>query len=107
MTRGIDFGHDRDIAAARVLHDLPVLFLGVITTSVAANLSTAADLRQSGPGFDLDAPALVIAEVKVQAVDLVLRDQVDKALYLLQAEEMSCHVEHRAAPGKAGDVAYR
>ena len=47
-------------------------------------------------GVDLDAPALVVPWVPVQAVELVEGHQVDDLLDLLLREEVARHVEHQA-----------
>src|SRR3990172_132388 len=95
------------MATARIVHDLFVLLLRVIASASTIHLSPRADLGQFGPGLDFNAPALVICEVQVQAVHLVVCDQVNVSLYVLDAEEVSRHIEHGTAPPEAGSIAYR
>ena len=73
MSGRIDLRDDRDETAAGVVHNFLIFLLRVVTTSFAADLGAAPDLRKPRPGFDLDAPALVVGEMQVQAVDLVVR----------------------------------
>src|SRR5688572_21783580 len=92
---------------AGIIHDVPVLLLCIIASVSAVHLSLRADLGQLGPGFDFNAPALVICQMKVQPVQLVMRDQVNVTLYIIHAEEVARHIQHRAAPPESGSIAYR
>src|SRR5688572_12627108 len=92
---------------AGIIHDVPVLLLCIIASVSAVHLSLRADLGQLGPGFDFNAPALVICQMKVQPIQLVMRDHVNVALYIIHAEEVARHIQHRAAPPESGGIAYR
>lgn len=63
-----------------------------------------ADLRQLRVALDLDAPALVVRQVEVEDVEFVRRHQVEVAQNTFLGHEVPGHVEHEAAPGKAGCV---
>lgn len=60
--------------------------------------------RQARPGVDGDAPALVVAEVQMQLVDLVQGELVDVALDLVDGEEVPGDVQHGAPPAVARGV---
>ena len=94
----VDLGHDGDVAVGCVLDELRERLLRVEAASGAAHGRAAAVFRQVRPGLDLDAPALIVGEMQVQAIDLVHRDQVDVPLHVVRTEEVARHVEHRAAP---------
>ncbi len=107
VPRHVDLRHDRDEALVRVRDQVRELFLRVVAARVSADRAFAAVRRQVRPGVDLDAPALVVGEMQVQAIELVVRNQVDVAFHILHAEEVTGHVEHRAAPREARDITDR
>jgi hypothetical protein len=43
----------------------------------------------------------------MEPVHFVVRDQVNITFHVFKAEEVTCHVEHRAAPLKTRDIPYR
>ena len=61
-----------------------------------------ADLVQHGVDPALDAPALVIGEVQVQAVQLEGGERVDQGQHLALGEEVPGQIEVSTAPGQGG-----
>jgi len=59
-----------------------------------------ADRRQLRKPGDLDAPAFVVREVHVKGVELVAREQVDRAQHRRLGLEVARHVEHESAVAK-------
>jgi hypothetical protein len=114
----VDFGHDGDEPRGGVRHDLSDVLLRVVAAVphpvvLAGGLPGVSDQGGGPPRSDLDQPrvalnlqppALVVGEVQVQDVELVQREQVDEAQHELLGHEVSCHVEHRAAPAEPGGV---
>src|SRR5688572_11066824 len=98
MSRQVDLGYDRNVTTLCVRNNILVLFLRVEAAFSASHLRAAPDLREVWPGFNFDAPALIITEMKVQDLHLVITDQVDVSFNVLDAEEMPGNIEHRAAP---------
>ena len=64
------------------------------------------DLGQAGERLDLDAPALVLGEMPVEAVLLVHRHHIEEFLYGLHGIEVAAAVELHSAPGDPGGVLY-
>ena len=56
--------------------------------------------------LDFDAPALVVGQVPVEAVDVVQREHVDEALHGIEGHEMARHVEVRTAIGEARRICH-
>ena len=104
VPRHVDLGHDRDVARPRVRDDVGVLLLRVEAAAPAADLRLSADRREVRPRLDLDAPALIVGEMQMQAIDLVQRERSMKRFTSSRAEEMARDVEHRAAPLEARHV---
>ena len=104
MPRHVDLRDNRDEPILRVLHEVGIFLLRVVTSRAAADLGAPAVLREVRPAGDLDPPALVVGEVQVEAVHLVERQQVDVALHIVGREEVARHVEHRPAPAEARPV---
>ena len=115
----VDFGHDFDVALTSVGHDVAELVLGVEVGAVGlvdpvlgagvhvgehAVGGNAADGGELGVLLDFHAPALVIAEVPVEAVHLVVGHEVNHALDVFDGEEVARNVEHEAAVLEAGLV---
>ena len=51
--------------------------------------------------LDFDAPALVVGQVPVEAIDVVQSEHVDEALHGVEGHEMARHVKVRTAIGEA------
>src|SRR5690606_6342516 len=102
--RQVDLGDDRDVALRRVGHDLAIGRLRQVTARSAADLAAPTDPGQLGPAVDLQAPALVVAEVQVHDIDLVQRDQIDEPFDVGRAEEVPGDVQHHAAPAEPRHV---
>ena len=64
-------------------------------------LAPRADLGEPRILLDLDAPALVIGEMPVEAVHLMEREEVDVLLHELLRHEVPGDIEVRAAPREA------
>jgi hypothetical protein len=79
-------------------HDPGVFVLRIEAARAATHLRRTPKGRELRPAVDLDAPPLIVAEMQVQRVHLVEGEQVDVLPHLDWREEMSSHVEHRAAP---------
>ena len=100
----VDLGDDRDGPLAGVAHDPPQVGGRVGAAGRAPDLGAPAVAGQPRPAPDGDAPALVVAEVQVQGVELVEREDVEVALDVAHPEEVAGHVEHRAAVGEPRPV---
>jgi hypothetical protein len=100
----LDLGDDGDEPVLRVPDDLPVLALRVPAAGPASDLRRPAMARQAWPGPDCDAPALVVGQVEMQAVELVEGHEVDEPLHLARPVEVPRDVEHQATPSEAGPV---
>ena len=100
----VDLGDDGDGPLAGVAHDPPQVGGRVGAAGRAPDLGAPAVAGQPRPAPDGDAPALVVAEVQVQGVELVEREDVEVALDVAHPEEVAGHVEHRAAVGEPRPV---
>ena len=118
MPRHFNLGHDRDVALRSVIENLADLRLRVEERAVGLAVvpppaaapfprrwAPGAVLRKIWIGVDLDAPALVVGEVPVQHVHFVERHLVEKALDLVDAEEVAAFVEEKPPPMVARGVA--
>ena len=105
MARHIKFRNDLNITLIGISNDLLELFLRILSGSDAVGIagSLRADRAQLIEAFaihlalDLQTPALIIAHVHMQGVDLILREHIELTLYLIDSEEVTGHVEHHAA----------
>ena len=117
--RHIKFGDNLHVALRSVGHDVLELLLGVVAGlhPVVVTGSGSAQLRQIaevhgiavlihhiGVVLNLQAPALVVAQVHVQLVDLILGHVVDLALHFIHREEVAGHVQLHAAVAVSGCV---
>ncbi|CDF22049.1 uncharacterized protein BN736_01776 [Prevotella sp. CAG:617] len=114
----VNFGQNLDVAFAGIGHYVTHLFLRIIIRSVGT-VGIVAALRpvplvgigrdaahggQARPFLDFGAPALVVAQVPVEAVEFVDGHEVEDFLHLFHTEEVAGGVEHEAAVAKAGLV---
>ena len=117
MTRQVDLGNNLDGICRSVLNNLANLILGiestvrntVIGTPILANygvLTHRTNLGQLGEALDLNAPALIVSEVPMQAVELMNSHNVDICLHLLNREEMARNIEVHTTITKTGCVSY-
>ena len=89
-----------DDVARFVLRIESAVWLAVILARVAADdglLALRPDLRKARVLPDLDAPALIVGQVPVEAVYVVQGEHVDVCLDLLDGEEVARDVEVHAA----------
>src|SRR6266540_7054534 len=63
-----------------------------------------ADLGETRPALDLEAPSLVVGEMPVEDVQPVRREKVDVSLDERHGEEVARHVEVQPAPSEARGV---
>lgn len=61
-----------------------------------------AHLGESRAAGHLEAPALIVGEVQVQAVEVVVGEQVDQPAHVVGGAEVPRDVEHHAAPAERG-----
>src|SRR5579864_2231099 len=61
-------------------------------------------LGEGGKAFDLETPALVVAEMEVKGIEFIADHFIDVAFDLLFGEEVAADVEHEAAPSETGVV---
>ena len=117
MARQVDFGNDGDKPLAGILHDFARLLLrvealmglAVILARVVSYDRLGAVCAHGGEFrvfLDFDAPALVVGQVPVEAVDVVQREHVDEALHGVEGHEMARHVEVRTAIGEARRICH-
>ena len=103
-----DFGDDGDAEAVGVGDDVADVVLGVVEVNgsgvfdalvepVGAFGTAGAHGGEAGVFFDFDAPALVVAEVPVEAVEFVARHEGEDAPGILHADGVAAGVEHDAA----------
>ena len=115
VSRQVDLGHNRDVAVGSILHDVANLLLcveasvrlAVILARVVADDGLCAlrtNLGEQRILLYLDAPALVVGEVPVEAVDVVQGEYVDELAYLVGAYEVARHVEVGSAVREARSV---
>ena len=112
----VDFGNNVDVELLGVGHHVADFILRIEVRAVGLVLpihrvavhirktavgSDASHLGQLGIFLDFDAPALVVAEVPVEAVHLVVGHHVEHTLDVLHGEEVARHVEHETAILKA------
>ena len=115
----VDFGHDLNVARGGVGHNLAQIGQRVVhaaavfrvveeprVDAVVHKRTGAATAHRGELGIfgDLDAPALVVGQVPVQAVHLVEGEHVDDALHFVLVEEVAGYVEHVAAMAQQGFV---
>ena len=108
-----DFGNHGDAALLCVADDLPYFVLGVepsVALVVAGAVgrgrafAPAADAVELGKRVGLHAPALVVAQMPDEAVELEGFHEVEAAAYLGGAPEMPGAVEHQPPVGHSGAV---
>ena len=120
VSRQFDLGDHRDKAVCGVFHDITNLFLRVESpvgcSVVFGRIGVMAherlppnrpDPRQLGVFFDLDAPALILGEVPVEAVHLVQGEDVDEFFDLVRGPEIAAGVEHASAVFEERTVFHR
>src|SRR5215471_3451057 len=100
MSRNFNLWHQHDISRLRVSHELANLRvsvkerpinLAVTVVAVAAFgrlFAHGADFREAWVLFDFDAPALVIGQVKLQAVVFVTRHEIYELFQVIRRKEM-------------------
>ena len=122
VARELDLGNDRDEAPRGIVDHFAHLLL-CIEAAVGALVVTArlvvlaagvladerapphrSDARQLGVAADFDAPALIVGQVPVKDIHLVQRQQIERALDLVDRKEVARHVEHQPAVGHRGPV---
>ena len=104
VPRGVELGDDLDEPVGGVADDPGVVRRRVEAAGPALDVVRGAHLGEQRPRRHHQPPALVVAQVEVEVVDLVQRDEVDVAEHRLDREEVPGDVEHRAAVGEAGPV---
>jgi len=119
VPRHVDFRDDGDVAIRRVSHYPPHVVLRIkptIETRMAGGRidvggggrscrdAPRANLRESRILFDLEAPALVIAQVPMQHVQLVKRHPIDELQHELRRLKVAHRVEHQATPRETGAI---
>ncbi len=120
MAGHFNLGNNGDITVGCVGHDLPDVFLCIITTigSLLARLRRRAlipglmftvhtpgsDFGQFWVLINFDAPAVVVGQVPVKYVHFVQGNQIDVALDKFLREEMPRDIQVHAAPCIAGLV---
>ena len=93
MAGHVDLRQDHDGTIGGIGHQLGELVMGVVATGSIPHGSVCACFGQLGPSGDLDTPALIIAQVKVEHIHLEQGHRVEDAAYLLGREEGSHDVE--------------
>ena len=110
----VDFGDDFDVALLGVGHDFAQVVERVVAAAavfrivvergavrgVVALHRARADGSHGGQFRifgNFDAPALVVGQVPVEAVELVDGSCVEQFLHLFLVEEVAAHVEHKSA----------
>ena len=117
VTGQVDFGNHRDVAFGSVAHNVATLLLGVKSTVratvVFAGVMTDHGLSALTPhrgearvALNFNAPALIVGEVPVKAVDVVQGEQVDEAFHTVDRHEVARHVEFHAAIAEARCIAH-
>ena len=104
MAGQVDLRHEGDATRLRIGHQVLQFLLGVPATAPTLDRTGAADFHQLGILFDLDAPALVIGQVQVQAVQLEEGHAVDGLLQVLDRQEAAGHIQREATPAIRGHV---
>src|ERR1700754_4469090 len=74
------------------------------TPTTSAGYTPCTMLGKPGQTFDLDTPALVVAEVQMKRIVFIANHLVDIAFDLLLCEEMTTNIKHETAPAKTGIV---
>ena len=109
VPRDFQFGNDFHMAALRVFDDFRDVFFGVEmrTVKLAFRITPhRAHFREFRPALEVDAPALVFAEVEVELVHVVHGHHVDIDLHRIQGEEMAAGVEVHATVAEIWPVSY-
>ena len=115
MTGQVDLWDDRDVAFCRIGDDLLHLLLrvetlvrfAIILATVATDhglLTLRTDLGQLRILLDLDAPALILAQVPVHPVHVMQCQHVDELLHRIRRDVMTTHIEHHTSIAKAGRI---
>ena len=121
VSRHIHLGDNLNAALLGIGHNLAQVVEGVETAAAVLGVvvvfgavggvveaqRTAAngtDLGQARIFGNLNAPALVVGEMPVEAVEFVDGCHVNEFLHLFFCEEMARHVEHETAVAKGGAV---
>ena len=99
----INFGNDDDVPLPRVVHDFADIFLRIKLRRGVGVLEVAArtNLRELRITFDLNAPAIVVGEMPMKAVQLQAGHQVENFLHRLLAVKMIRFIEEKSAPLKS------
>mmetsp|Transcript_74320 Transcript_74320/g.197430 ORF Transcript_74320/g.197430 Transcript_74320/m.197430 type:complete len:201 (-) Transcript_74320:75-677(-) len=99
MTWNIHLWQDLDVPLLSIGHDIADLVLGVCLVRAVCVLSAhTRQLRQHG---HWQAPALIVCEVPVEAVQLEGSHRVEQALDVTCSEKVPAHVEVETTPLKA------
>ena len=117
MARHVNFGNNRHIPLGGILHQFAYFLLGVksavrltvVRLRVASHhrlFSLRTHRSQPRVFLDFNAPALVVGQVPVKAVQPVQRQHVDEAAYRVGRHEVPCHVQVSASVAKAWRVFY-
>ena len=117
MSRHVNFRHDSDISLTCIFHYFPCFVLCVeaaVSNAVIKHCVEAyhrsgalrADGCQKRIFLYLYAPALVIAQMPVEHIHVVQREQIDIAFHKTQREKMARTVEHHTAMTEARAVLY-
>ena len=122
VSRHLYFWHDSDATLSSVAHEVAQLVLSVVAAVCALFafvLVLASELAPLLPGLsfaprseagetwvalNLDAPSGSVSEVKVEAVELILRHDVNLLLEERNGLEVARHVEHQRAPLESRSV---
>ena len=112
MARHLNFRNHGNLPLRAEGDDLTDLFLCIKAAvrprlPIAAKVGTGphrSELRQLGESVDLDAPALIVRQVPVEAVELHACGSLDESLQIGDREKVTHAVEHEAAVRKHRSV---
>ena len=112
VTGQVDFWNYRDVTFGSVAHNVATLLLGVESTVratvVFAGVVTDHGLSALTPhrsearvALNFNAPALIVGEMPVKAVDVVQSEQIDEAFHAVDRHEVARHVEFHTPVAEA------
>jgi len=100
----IQLGNQDQVLRIGERDQVRVLLLRVKAARSAADLRFAAHARQLGPRFELDAPALIVGQMQMKAVELVIGGEQHQPLHLVYRPEMPRDVEREPTPSVRGRI---
>ena len=94
MAWPVDLRDNGNESALGIVYDFFVLLLGIKSTLSSSNFCASSIFGQSGPGVNLNPPALIISQMEMEHIQLECSQQVDVSLDFFYSAEMAGYIQH-------------